>query len=343
MVKVISYFCALMLKRVLVTGAGGLLGSNIVRELLKRGIATTVLVRQGKRYPTLENLDIRWAHGDIMEIDSVKAAMEDCDGVIHAAAETSPWPSRSPRVREVNITGTRHLLEVALAADIARFVFVSTANTLGFGTKENPGHEDVPCKSWGYGLDYMDSKYEAQELVLATAAKEKMAAVVVNPTFIFGPYDVKPNSGEMVLSIYKGKIPGYTSGGKNCICATDAAIGTVNALLKGKSGECYLLANENMTYRELFEKIAKVVGVNPPKLFIPAFLAKTAGLANTTLYNAGLLKKPPQLSLPVVRISCDGHYFTAAKAIRELDLPQTPVEQGIRECFEWMKANGYIS
>ncbi len=330
-----------MLNKVLVTGAGGLLGSNVVRELIRRNFTVRALVRHGKSYPTLENLDITLAYGDVMDQPSLLAAMEGCDGVIHAAAETSPWPARSEHTRAVNIAGTQHVFQAALAHGVRRFVFVSTANTMGFGTKEVPGHEETPYTSWKYGLDYIDSKYEAQRWILAASVSHDMETVVVNPTFLFGPYDVKPNSGEMIVSIVKGKIPGYTSGGKNCICVTDAATGTVNALLKGRTGECYLLANENLTYRELFEKIARVTGARMPRLYIPTFVSKSAGLINGALHQVGLLQAP-RITLPVARIACDGHYFTAAKAVRELDLPQTPVEEGIRDGYEWMKARRYL-
>ena len=144
----------------------------------------------------------------------------------------------------------------------------------------------------------------------------------------------------MVLAVYQGKVPGYPVGGKNYVYVGDAATAIVNAIDRGRVGECYILGHENLTYREAFNKIAQVVGVAPPRLPIPPSLTKAFGLMGS-LYGA-VSGRAPKVTYKMAQVSCDGHYFTAAKAVRELDMPQTSIDIAIQECFEWFKENGYL-
>jgi dihydroflavonol-4-reductase len=144
----------------------------------------------------------------------------------------------------------------------------------------------------------------------------------------------------MVLAVYQGKVPGYPVGGKNYVYVGDAATAIVNALEMGNTGECYILGHENLSYQEAFTKIANVIGVKPPQLPIPPLLTKAFGGLGTVYGN--LTGGTPKVSYKMARVSCDGHYFSAAKAVREIGLPQTPIDTAIRECFEWFKENGYL-
>ncbi len=326
--------------KVLVTGADGLLGSNLVRELLNRGDEIRAFVQPGRQQKTLHGLVIEKISGNLLDEDDVINAAEGCDAIIHCAASTSVWPTRSEMVNRVNIDGTKNIIKSAYHNKIQRLVYIGTANSFGFGSKENPGVETNPYKSATYSLDYMDSKYKAQQLILKEVKENKLPAVIVNPTFMFGPYDSNPSSGAMIVALYKGKVPGYTSGGRNYLCAKDAAVAIANALTKGRIGECYILGNQNMSYKEAFEKIATTIGVKPPSLHIPSVFAKLYGRIGTII--GKISDKTPAISYPLSRIACDEHYFSAAKAIQELQLPQSPIETGIKECFEWLKENGYL-
>jgi dihydroflavonol-4-reductase len=326
--------------KILVTGADGLLGSNLVRELLSRGYTVRAFVQPGRQQKTLEGLSIEKFHGDLISTDEVIQAAATCDAVIHCAASTSVWPARSEFINKVNIDGTKNIIEAVKQHTIQRLVYVGTANSFGFGSKAKPGVEGNTYKSAVYGLDYMDSKYKAQQLILSEVKENGLPAVVVNPTFMFGPYDSNPSSGVMIAALHKGKIPGYTAGGRNYICAKDAAVAIANALTKGAVGECYILGNQNLSYKEAFDKIALTIGVKPPTIPIPSLFAKLYGIIGSMI--GKLSGKTPAISYPLSRIACDEHYFSAAKAVRELELPQTPIEVGIKECFEWLKENGYL-
>lgn len=325
--------------KILVTGANGLLGSNLVRVLLEKGHQVTAFIRTGEDTKTLDDLDIEKIEGNILFYEDLKASSENIDAIFHLAANTSVWPSRDINVTAVNVEGTKNVLRLAKAAKVKKLVYVGTANTFSFGTRESPGKEGSQYLAHKYGMDYMDSKYEAHKLVMK-AVNEGVPAVVVNPTFMLGPYDSKPSSGQMLLAVYAKKLLGYAPGGRNFICVKDAVVGIANALTKGKIGESYIIGNENLTYKEAFGKMARVVQVVPPKFTFPKWVVLIVGLIGSI--HAKITQKKPSVSLSLARVSCDDHYYSSAKAVRELDLPQTPIEVGIKESFEWLKTNKYL-
>ena len=325
--------------RVLVTGADGMLGSNIVRELLERSHSVRAFLLPNSTYKSLDGLDIEKAHGNILNPSELAAACEGCDAIIHAAANTNIWPDRSEIVRKVNIEGTQNVIDTALAHQVKRLVYIGTANSFGFGSKDSPGDETRPYHSAKYGLDYMDSKYEAQLRVIKACKEQGLPAITINPTFMLGPYDSKPGAGAMILAIYQQKVPGYAVGGRNYIYVKDVAVAVCNGLTQGNVGESYIAGNVNMNYQEAFSSIAESVGVKAPKIFIPPFISKCYGFLGSQF--ARLTGKAPTVSYAMANISCDEHYFNAQKAVNELDMPQTDIQIAFRESFEWLKANGY--
>ena len=326
--------------KVFITGADGLLGSNVIREMIRRGHTVTALIEEGKSPKTLDGLMIKLVYGNILNAASLSTLMRGMDKVIHCAASTNIWPARSKITRKVNIDGTQNVIDACLENDIERVVFVGTANSFGRGSLDNPGNETNDYKASIYGLDYMDSKRTAQERVLKAVKEHQLPALIVNPTFMIGPNDSKPSSGAMILALIEGKVPCYTNGGKNYINVKDAAIGICNALTMGKIGEAYILGNQNLTFREMFQKIGTVVGAKPSKRTLPSFIVKSYGWLNSTF--ARLFGFTPSISHEMAILSCEDHYYSAQKAVEHLDLPQTPIENGILDCYEWFLENGYI-
>ncbi len=325
--------------KIFLTGGDGLLGSNLVRELLNKGHELKVLVQPGRQTITLDGLNIERIEGDLLDIDSLTKAAEGAEAIYHVAASTSIWPSRNEIVNRVNIEGTQNIIALAKSLNVKKLVYVGTANSFSFGTKEEPGVEGTPYIAGKYGLDYMDSKFKAHQLI-DEAVKDGVPAVVVNPTFMLGPYDSMPSSGAMVLAVYKQEVPGFAPGGRNYICVKDAAIGIANALEKGRVGESYIIGNKNMSYKEAFTLMAKTLNVKAPKIPMPKAVVLAYGKVSMWLFK--LTGKKPVVSYPMAKIACDTHYFSAAKAVKELGLPQSPIEEGIKECFDWLDKNGYI-
>lgn len=325
---------------VLVTGADGLLGSNIVRELLMQGHDVRVILQPGKSSVTLDGLNIQRFTADILQPESLKIPLAGVDGVIHVAANTSIWPPRSVIVRNVNIEGTINVAQAALRAQVKRFVHIGTANSFTPGTKEQPGDESTGYTCARFGLDYMDSKNEAQNRVLALVQSHGLPALTVNPTFMIGPFDSTPSSGAMIVNLYRGKIPGYTPGGKCFVHVRDVAQAAVNGLSMGTIGQSYICGNQNLSYREFFALAAKVMEVEPPRFQLPKALAMTAGMAGSLW--GRISGRTPTISRAIAQIGWEGHYYDSTKARKELLLPATPLETAVQECFAWLKDNGYL-
>ena len=326
--------------KVLVTGADGLLGSNVIRKLQERDFEIVLFLEKGKKSITLPKGVNHIIYGNILSEKEVISAVEGMDYVIHCAANTNVWPTRSKIIRSVNVQGVENVITACLQHDIKRLISVGTANSFASGEIQNPGNETNNYKGHVYNLDYMDSKKQGQDLILKAVKEKQLRAIVVNPTFMLGPFDSKPSSGAMVHAMAHGKIPGYSPGGKNYINVKDAAVGIVNALTLGRIGECYILGHENLTYKEMFQKIGAVINKPAPYRALPAFLVKTLGKINS--FMARLFKYTPALTGELAQLSCENHYYTANKAVQELLLPQTNIEEGIRDCYNWFNSNGYI-
>jgi len=327
--------------KILITGADGLLGSNLVRVLLERGHTVRALIQAGRPQLTLDGLPIERCIGDILLPETLAPAFEGMEAVIHAAASTSVWPARSEKMRRVVIEGTRNMIDAALNSGISRMICVGTSNSFSPGsTKENPGREGTPYICGHYGMDYMDSKYEAQKLLLEAHEEKGLPVLIVNPTFMIGPYDSTPSSGTMLIRLYMGEIPGYTSGGKNWVHVRDVATAMANGLTMGVPGECYIVGNKNLSYGEFFRKAAAVLGVAAPRLNMPRPLVLATGAIGSL--TASITGKPPLLSFPMARVACDGHYYDVSKAREHLAMPATPLETAVEESFNWLRDNGYV-
>jgi dihydroflavonol-4-reductase len=326
--------------KILLTGADGLLGSNVVRELLNRKNEVTVFIEKGKKSITLPEENIQIIYGDILDSKEVSDAVSGNDYVIHCAANTNIWPTRSEIIRRVNVEGTENVIEACLEHKIKRLISVGTANSFASGEIDKLGDEKNKYEAFIYNLDYMDSKRLAQDLVLDAVQTRGLNAIVVNPTFMIGPYDSKPSSGAMVHAVAHGKVPGITPGGKNYINVKDAAVGIANSLDHGRVGECYILGNENLTSEEMFNKIGETINRPSPKRLLPSFLVKAIGKLSSM--SANVFRYTPTITHEIARLSCENHYYSSQKAVRELKLPQTPIENGVRECYNWFVSNGYI-
>ena len=326
--------------KVLVTGPDGVLGSNLLRELLSKGYDVTALVEDGKKSPTIDDLPITRIGGNLLNENEIIAATKGMDVVLHCAASTSMFPGRSEIVNKVNIDGTANIIKGCQENGVKRLIYCGTANSFASGPKDNPGNEKNDYNAWHYNLDYMDSKYKAQLLVLDKVKHEGLDAVVVNPTFMLGPYDSRPSSGAMILGLYNKKVPGYTLGGKNFVAVKDVAVAITNAITKGRKGECYILGNENLTYKAAFDKMTKVIGVKPIKRKLSTRIVITFGWLSS--FFAKLFKYQPALTHELAILSSEEHYYSPQKAREELGLPSTPIEVAVKECFDWFKENGYL-
>ncbi len=326
--------------KVLVTGANGLLASNLVRELLHSGYEVRGMVRENSNLLSLKKVDIELVKGEITNSTDVRNAFAGCEVVIHAAANTSQWPTNYEAYKKTNVDATQLLLDEAVRRSIEKFIFVSSANAFNPGSKANPATEQSPFSTKGKS-GYMMSKYVAQNLVLGEFRRSGLPVVVVNPTFMLGKYDSKPSSGQIILMAHRKSLMAYPPGGKNFVHVADVATGTVNAIRMGKPGECYLLANENMSYREFFEKLRMVHGRPQTLVRLPRQAIRLTGGIGS-LYES-MFGKPAKLNSVNAHLLCADNYYSPAKAVKELKMPQTSVAQAIEDALEWFCQYGYLS
>lgn len=326
--------------KVFVTGADGMLGSSVTRELLQQGYEVRAMSFPGRKTNTLDALPVEIVSGDILDKSFLEREIKNCDAVIHIAALTNVWPRRSSKVKSVNIEGTKHVMDLVEKYGLQRLVHIGSASSFTHGTKENPGDERNGFSGWKFGMDYLDSKYMAQEMLLERYKENGLPVVVICPTFMIGPYDSGPSSGQMLLGLYNDSIPGYSGGGKNFVCSFDVASAVVNALKRGKTGECYIAGNENLSFKEFFMKASAIMGKKFKLRRVPSSLILAAGFFNST--KARLTGTAPKLSYGMARMASINQYFSSQKAVDELQMPQTPIEKGIEQCMDWFKKNDYL-
>jgi len=322
---------------VALTGADGFLGSNVARALLRSGYRIRAALEPSRDTGTLGGLEIEEYRGSLLDPGFRASLVAGVDAVIHTAASTAVWPGRSPSMRLLNVDAAVGLARASATAGVVSYIHVGSASSFAWGDKEAPGDETGPYGSARFGLDYLDTKREAQEALLSLD-RGTMRLVVCAPTFMFGPYDSKPSSGEMILAVAGRKVPGYTRGGRSFADVRAVAMGIVAALERGRDGQCYILGGRNLSYREAFATIAGVVGVEPPRLSLPAPAALVVGALGSA---AGrLLGRAPRLSLPMTRVSLEGQYYSSAKAERELGYVVGDLEDAARSAIAWFKDTG---
>lgn len=326
--------------KVFVTGADGMLGASICRELIQQGYDVVAMILPNRETNVLQGLKIQIVRGDILDKKFLEKVMVDCDKVIHTAALTNVWPARSNIVLKVNIEGTKNVMEVAEMYKISPMVHISSAVTFNHGTKENPGNETNLFDGWKLGLDYINSKYLAQKMLLEKYARDGFPVIIINPTFMIGPFDSGPSSGKILIGLYKNKLPGYSTGGKNFVYSADVAVAAVNALSMGRLGECYIAGNENLEYSEFLRKACAVRNKTFKLIKIPYFIILFFGIFNSL--KASIVKKPPEISYVAARMATVGQYYTSLKAQIELKMPQTPINHAIELSLTWFESNGYL-
>jgi len=329
------------MKKVLVTGANGLLGANIVRQLNDRGYSPKAMMRRSSNKLSLSGVKYELFEGEITNEKDVFRAVSDCDYVIHSAARTITTPSNLEAYTASNITATKILIKASRYYKIKRFIFVSTANCFTNGTLKKPGNESGGFMPWLKASGYAYSKFLAQEEVMMYVRKHGFPAIIVNPTFMIGANDSKPSSGKLLLYGYKKKIVFYPTGGKNFVNVEYAADAICQALTRGELGESYLLAGKNMSYKDFFTQIGKQTGKRKILIPIPSAILTLMGRISD------ILEDFFSLSLPLNTVNAKllnlDNYFTNKKAVLGLGMKNTEIEMAISNAIDWFKQNGHLN
>jgi dihydroflavonol-4-reductase len=326
--------------KVFVTGGTGLLGANLIRELLSRNYDVRALVRRGSDLRGIRDLNVELYEGDLSEEQSLYEGCKGFDYVIHSAAQTPGSITDFSEYIVANIRGTQHMVRAVERAQVTRMIYVSSCCVFGGGSKESPGTELSEFTGFRFHSGYMNSKYLAQQWVLSEVEKKQIPILIVNPTIMIGPYDSHPSSGEIILRVIRQPLQFCPVGGKNFIDVRDAASAACNALTMGAIGECYLLASQNLTFNELYEKISRIYGRQVTKVSVPGCLLNTLGLTGNFI--RFLTHKDIPLNYTNTRqLSCES-YFSGDKAARFLGLPQRSIDQAIEDAILWFADHNYL-
>ena len=327
--------------KVLVTGATGFIGGNLARELWGRGHDVRALVRPDSNILTIEDTGIERVSGDILDRASVDRAVAGCEAVFHCAAAYTFWSEDPQMVQRTNVDGTVNVIDSAVAGGVSRVVYTSTVSTIGL-PKHGLGDEATSVDPQGLYGHYKQSKYQAEQQALKMA-EGGAPVVVVNPTAPIGPWDVKPTpTGKMVLDFMRRRIPAYLATGLNMVDVADVVEGHILALERGKTGERYILGNQNMTLKELFIKLSEATGLPAPRLRLPYWLVVGAGYVDRTV-SSGLLHREPTIPLEGILASKKPALVSCDKAVKELGLPQSPVDGALKKAVQWFAEHDYVN
>ena len=325
--------------RALITGATGFVGAAVVRALIKTGIEVRVLARRDSDFSNLQQFKIDGAFGDLRDKESLRKALAGCGQLYHVAAHYALW-ARNPAIfYDVNVTGTKNLLEAARDVGTERIVYCSTIGAIGLPPEGGLGTEETPVSLEQMAGHYKRSKYLAEQEVLKLA-QQGLPVVIVNPSAPVGEGDVKPTpTGQMIVEFMKGRMPAYIETGMNIVDVDDVAAGHLLAMQKGRIGERYILGAKNLMLRDIFEILSRLTGVNMPSVKLPRELILP--LAYLNLAFSWVTGIPPRIPLEGVKMAKYKMHYDCSKAIRELGIPQTPPEVALEKAVRWFHDHGY--
>ncbi len=323
-----------------VTGATGFLGSHVARALAEQGARLRLLVRTTSDLRNIADLNADRVVGDLRDPASIEKSFAGCDALFHVAADYRLWVRDPEQMYRSNVGGTRSLIEAARKQGVRRIVYTSSVATMGFSSNGTLADENSPVSLDDMIGPYKRSKFMAEQLAFE-AARSGVDVVVVNPTTPIGEGDLKPTpTGRIVVDFLKRKFPAYVDTGLNLVDATECARGHIQALEKGRSGQRYILGGENLTLKQILDRLAAITGLPSPRVKLPYVFALAAGVVDETV-TGRILGREPRATIDAVRMGRKKMFTTSAKAEQELGWRPSTVDGALRRSVEWFRAHGY--
>jgi len=324
-----------------VTGATGFVGSHVARALAERGADLRLLILSNSNPKNIQDLPGDRVIGDLRDPSSLEKAISGCDAVFHVAADYRLWIRDPGQMYRSNVEGTRAVLDSARRNGVRRVVYTSSVATMGFTSNGRPADEQSPVALESMIGHYKRSKFMAEQVAL-DAGKSGMEVVVVNPTTPVGEQDIKPTpTGRIIVDFLKKKFPAYVDTGLNLVDATECARGHVAAYEKGRSGERYILGGENLTLKQILDKLAAITGLPSPSIRVPYIVALATGVVDE-LFTGRIMKREPRATIDAVRMGRKKMFVSSAKAERELGWKIVPVDDALRRATDWFRAHHYV-
>jgi len=325
---------------VFLTGATGFVGSHVARALAAHGADLRLLIRSSSDLRNIQELRADRVVGDLRDAASLKKAVTGCDVIFHVAADYRLWVRDPDEMYRSNVEGTKAILEAARENKVRRVVYTSSVATMGFQSNGHLATEDSPVSLGNMIGPYKRSKFMAEEIAIQ-AGRSGMNVVVVNPTTPVGERDIKPTpTGRIVVDFLKKKFPAYVDTGLNLVDVTECARGHIAALEKGKSGERYILGGENLTLKQILDKLAVITGLPSPRIRVPYVLALATGVVDQVV-TGHIRGREPRATIDAVRMGRKKMFVSSGKAERDLGWKTVPVDDALRRAAEWFETNGY--
>jgi dihydroflavonol-4-reductase len=326
--------------KVFLTGATGFVGGHVARAFAKSGADLRLLVRKTSRLDNLENLKAETVTGDLREPEGLRSAVSGCEIVAHVAADYRLWVRDPEAMLAANVSGTRDLLRLAREEGVRRVVYTSSVATMGFKSDGTIVDEDSPVALKDMIGHYKRSKFLAeQEALQAAAAGQEV--MVLNPTSPIGDADLKPTpTGQSVVDFLNRKFPAYMDTGLNLVDVNEVARMHVAATAAGRPGERYILGGENLTLKQILDKMSAITGLPSPTVKVPHAVALAFAYFDQT-FSGRLRGREPRATVESVKMGMKKMYASSAKAERELGFKVLPVYGALRSAIDWFRAHGY--
>ena len=326
--------------RVFLTGATGFVGHHVAKALAAEGADMRMLVRKTSNLKNLEGIRGDMHLGDLSDPESIRPALAGCDAVVHVAADYRLWIRDPKAMYKANVDGTRDLLRMAREADVPRVVYTSSVATMHFRTDGLVINEDTPVSLKDMVGHYKRSKFLAEQEAIK-AARSGQKVIILNPTTPIGPNDAKPTpTGRIFVDFLNGKFPAYMDTGLNLVDVAEVARTHVAALTVGTPGKRYILGGENLTLKQILDKMSAITGIPSPTVKIPFAVAATYAFLEEWI-TGRIRGKEPRATLEEVRMGRKKMYASSAHAQQELGFRIVPVYPAMRAAIEWFRANGY--
>jgi dihydroflavonol-4-reductase len=326
--------------KIFVTGATGFVGSHVARALASQGADLRLLVRKTSNLKNLEGIQGEVHTGDLAEPETLRPALAGCDAVVHVAADYRLWIPDPAAMYKANVEGTRELLRLAREAGVKRFVYTSSVATMHFRTDGIVINEDTPVSLDDMVGHYKRSKFLAEQEAVK-AAESGQQVMILNPTTPIGPNDWKPTpTGRIFVDFLNRKFPAYVDTGLNLVDVSEVARAHVLALTKGTAGRRYILGGENLTLKQILDKMSAITGIPSPKTKIPIAIAATYAFFEEWI-TGRIRGKEPRATLEEVRMGRKKMFASSARAQQELGFRIVPVYPAMRAAIDWFRANGY--
>ncbi len=326
--------------KIFLTGATGFVGHHVAKALAAQGADLLFLVRKSSSLANLEGIPGSTVVGDLQNASSYAPALTGCDAVMHVAADYRLWIRDPESMYRANVDGTRDLLRAAREARVRRVVYTSSVATMHFRTDGVVINEDTPVSIDDMVGHYKRSKFLAEQQAIA-AAQDGQEVMILNPTTPIGPNDSKPTpTGRIFVDFLNRKFPAYMDTGLNLVDVSEVARTHVDALSMGRPGRRYILGGENLTLKQILDKMSVITGIPSPTIKIPFGVAATYAFFEE-LITGKIRGKEPRATLEEVRMGRKKMFASSARAQQELGFRIVPVYPAMRAAIEWFRANGY--